>query len=268
MSKTARLFKDSGKVVSTLSGWWRPAKDSTAPPAGDPLRKGVGGKTDLAVIDLECDLSHGEGTEEEEEKKQDLGTFAVNACRLDWIHTEPNKSAKSLQLSAARASTHNLSQGNGCTRERGFACLVRCATVLLKGGDEEPGRKLRAFSGYWCKHSCPVTERAVLDPGFTAYFGFVRVLPEILQHRLTYDECVRAAANRNKQVAHCETSLDVSFNSSSCTVLLIAEQSRTVLAEQLKLQRLDECAHNADRTYPTTDPFRLFSSLCNCSPGD
>ncbi|XP_078620380.1 uncharacterized protein LOC144887196 isoform X2 [Branchiostoma floridae x Branchiostoma japonicum] len=73
MSKPARLFRDKSKVVSTMSGWWKPVKDSTAR-TGNPLRKRVGGKGELAVIDLEFSTAH--GGEEEDEENQDLGMFA------------------------------------------------------------------------------------------------------------------------------------------------------------------------------------------------
>ncbi|XP_078619964.1 transient receptor potential cation channel subfamily A member 1-like [Branchiostoma floridae x Branchiostoma japonicum] len=76
MSKAARLFRDKSKVVSTMSGWWKPAvKDSTVR-TGNPLRKRVGGKGELAVIDLEFSTAHGE---EEDGENQDLGMFAVAA---------------------------------------------------------------------------------------------------------------------------------------------------------------------------------------------
>jgi len=75
MSKAARLFRDKSKVVSTMSGWWKPVKDSTAR-TGNPLRKRVGGKGELAVIDLEFSTAH--GGEEEDEENQDLGMFAVS----------------------------------------------------------------------------------------------------------------------------------------------------------------------------------------------
>ncbi|CAH1255378.1 Hypp1522 [Branchiostoma lanceolatum] len=68
--KNCQIFKDKGRVVSSLIGWGRPVKNSTSP-TGNPPRKRAGGKTELAVIDFESNMSHGE-----DEEMRDVDMFA------------------------------------------------------------------------------------------------------------------------------------------------------------------------------------------------